>query len=100
MSEPKNKKMKDSINEIENNALQSKGTFTGDLNNLKTSGIYFIAGSTPTNGPSGATITYHVLISLDVDTNYKLQIIVNSTDCYIRSYSGAPLQWNPWQKKF
>lgn len=104
MSEPKFKKeideVKKSILNLSNIVVSKKGTFTEDLNNLKTSGLYYIAGKTPANGPAGANITYHVLISLDVNTDYKLQIIVNSTDCYIRSFSGNPLQWNQWQKKF
>ena len=66
---------------------------TDDLNDYKTTGIYRISSTLPTNAPSGSA--WSVLVVFIVGTTY-MQVLINGSKIWTRS--GNTSAWYSWYK--
>lgn len=74
--------------------LNSK-TVTGDLNELTTSGFYYV--KQPTNSPTTAWV--HALVNSSDDTNHVIQLVMpdnGSEGVYYRDRTSG--SWSSWSK--
>ena len=71
-----------------------RGEITGDLNSISIAyGIYSLgAAGTASNVPSG--VAWCTFIQLKP---YATQVILDTSGCYIRKYTGSPAKWSQWE---
>lgn len=72
---------------------------THDIDNILSTGWYYIGGSKPSSIPPTATsyIIMHT-ICRSADLVYQILYNLNGEEFYIRKYSGNPPQWRSWYK--
>lgn len=83
------------------NSLVFRGDAPSNLNNATTTGIYYIQGTAPTNGPKEGDngIIWASLIVINMTGMIEQIVVKGGTGrIYTREYSGNPLVWSAWAR--
>lgn len=67
-----------------------------DFNNATTPGIYYLGGTTRTNGPT--TYQWRFLVVISVWGTHQQFVFGNMNEIYFRGFSGSPGAWGAWHK--
>ena len=71
-------------------------TSADDLDDIKTTGLYFVQNSAPANSPEGST--WFSLLVAQVAIGNVQQQVVKGGILYQRNYAGASPTWSSWYK--
>ena len=84
---------------VTDNVLIFRGAIPStDLNEIQTTGIYYISNQSLTNAPSGCEYSLLIVIATYLIHQYIIKPAANGR-VYIREASGAPRQWFDWISK-
>ena len=84
---------------ITDNLLIFRGNIPStDLNEITTTGIYYISNEALTNAPSGCDYSFLIVIGASLVHQYIIKPASNG-QIYVREYSGYPSEWFAWVSK-
>lgn len=80
--------------------LAFKGVLTADtdINALTDSGIWLCKATPPTDYPNDTIATNDWTYFVQINDNFRMQLVLTSSGIFVRTYGGSPIAWFSWYK--